>query len=659
MPDKEKQQLLDSFQKALLEIRKGNIDLAHTLFKGLGEGILLKGTAKRFAEGLSLYGRAAVNLRRSSLTEAENFVRKAFTIFEELEEEIFSIKSNNILGLIYLDRGQYDKALQIFDRNLQEAKEGNFIEEKTIAHNNYGYCLILQGKYSEAKKSFQSGLELAAKHSFEQLEIGCYENLVLIARRTGDYREAQRLLKIAREKSELQGNEYYLMNVFHSLAQVAMDQGDYNRAIVYFERSLELAQKNKINRRLAQVLGDLGSLHHRTMELDKSLNYFEQSIELYEKLEIEDDIVEKLCEYSEALVSAGKLAFVTDVLNKAANKAVIHDSHADHAQLTFRLGLVQLYKGRYGLAKYFFKNALQYLENADLGAIKVRTYISLASLSLLPENHHYPTEAFNYVRAAYIAAKDQNLYPLLVDILLIQALLLLLHEKKFDEAEAILLDALAVAIEKGFVVDIMRIENRIKNVRSQRLIYEAYSAEERGNIIDELTKQDVLYEINRLAYNKEEIIGQKPLDPTETFIFTVKQAEKGPRYHIGANLPDVSKVSDRTFIKAGIIYSMALGSGHDYHLGFFGPFPFDNERKYTSLVYSTRINDMELMDKRMEHKNFVLICLVYPAEYRNVAHDINSMEKTVEQYLDKWQDVADITEADLDELRLEILKAFH
>jgi tetratricopeptide (TPR) repeat protein len=647
-------EIIKKFYEGKRKQRKGNLDESLVIFDALKE----KYASSELAKGLALLGKVGIHYRRMALSKAESTAEKALSIFQRLSEHDFIIKTKNTLGLIYLERGEYVRASEIFLSAIQLLEHEENSEDLTIAYNNYGYCLFLQGSYDEAKKFYQQGLKIAIEYNFVHTEISFYENLVLLARRKGEYRDAKILLSQALDKAKKRDNLYFILNIYHDMGSIAMDQGDYEVALNYLGLAKRFARKIKINKRLAQVYADLGTIYHKKFDLNKSLAYFKQSIKLYEDLQITDDIVEKLCEYAEALSSAGDLPGAYQSLDKAAIYAIKHDSQADYSHLSFRMGLLQLHRDRYGLAEYYFKSTLRHLKAANLGTILIRTLTSLACLSIISDNPDGLSKASAYIEDAYIAAKEKNLFPLVVEIQLIQSLLLV-FDKKYNKAEKILNNSLKISKEKEFTLDILRIENKLKKIKSQKILEDAYNKEKDDTIVDLITKQDVLYELKRLSYNQEEAIAaQEPLKVEDTFIFVVKQTKDGPSVQTASNIPENVTIPIETFSKMSIIYTMALGSGSNYHEGIFGPFPFDKANLFNSLVYGSRIADPELEDERMNKKNFILICLVYPIKYKHRTYDIGNMERMVKKYLNEHSLISDVTNDSLIKLQNDLINQF-
>ncbi|MFW9991629.1 MAG: tetratricopeptide repeat protein [Candidatus Odinarchaeota archaeon] len=649
----DKEQAVSMFRKGMLEARKGNIKLSTDLFNELEARSLPN---DRFVIGLIALGRANIHFRCSKINEGEKYGKLALQSFDPEKECEFYIEAKNIVANLVMERGNYEEAAKIHKENIQYSIDKKLRKEYAIACNNYAYCLILQGKDDKAEEILSDAFSTAIAVS-SVLHLSFLRNMAIIARRRGEYRKAKELLYTTQEIAMKNQNNLFLNIAHHDLAIIATEQGDYEIAQKYFyESKNDLESRNLINKRMILLFADLGSLFHKTNQVDKSLLYFREALSLYKQLNIEDSIVENMCKYSEALISSGELEIAESILDQATSYTDAHNNETDSAQVCFRLGLVQLHKKRYNLAKQFFRRTLDYLKSANLGSIQIRTLSSLATTILLSNGD--TSEVMGFVDQAYQAAKVQNAFPLLVEVMQVKALIKSV-QKLYDEAESILKEALSIAKEKEFTLDIMRIEKKLKYNESQRILNSEYTLEEKDLSKDEIYKlfirENLLHEFQRLVYNQEIAVKQK-LDSDQFILFFVRQTTGGPEISMGANIHIDDMYRNVAYLQAASLFTAIVGSGHSYHLGVFGPFPFDNRN--VALVYSAIIADKNYPDSRSPGRNYILACLVYPNDHRHRNYDILEMEKLFNEHFGKYNDLSQVNEQDLEKLRMKLVQMF-
>jgi tetratricopeptide (TPR) repeat protein len=106
-------------------------------------------------------GAAAVQGKASSLAEARRLLqegrvddaRKA--VLDELRRSPRSAEAYDLLGILYIQQKDFEKAVAAFQRALDLAPRS------TAAHNNLGSCYLEQQKYELARKEFETTLRLS------------------------------------------------------------------------------------------------------------------------------------------------------------------------------------------------------------------------------------------------------------------------------------------------------------------------------------------------------------------------------------------------------------------------------------------------------------------------------------------------------------------
>src|SRR5215472_3327470 len=106
-------------------------------------------------------GAAAVQGKASSLAEARRLLqegrvddaRKA--VLDELRRSPRSAEAYDLLGILYIQRKDFEKAVAAFQRAL------DLDPRSTAAHNNLGSCYLEQQKYELARKEFETTLRLS------------------------------------------------------------------------------------------------------------------------------------------------------------------------------------------------------------------------------------------------------------------------------------------------------------------------------------------------------------------------------------------------------------------------------------------------------------------------------------------------------------------
>ena len=195
-------------------------------------------------------------------------VAKAIGYLEQailLDQSYASAYSN--LGLAYESKGDYDKAIEYFQKSLKInlKKLGSEDPNVAINYNNLGFACDGKGDHDEAIEYYKKSLEInLAKLGSEHPNVARdYNNLGDSYRIKGDYDEAiedfQKSLKINLKKL---GPEHPDVAVMYSnLGMVYIEKGDYDKAFEYAQKALNIAR------------GSLGSNHPHTKIIQENVNY--------------------------------------------------------------------------------------------------------------------------------------------------------------------------------------------------------------------------------------------------------------------------------------------------------------------------------------------------------------------------------------------------
>ena len=83
----------------------------------------------------------------------------------------------NIIGLIYLDQGNYSEALSKFEESLDLFQVQENLNGQTKSLINLGLIDQNQGIYNEALKKFDEALKICEQNNFLKRKIACFKHI--------------------------------------------------------------------------------------------------------------------------------------------------------------------------------------------------------------------------------------------------------------------------------------------------------------------------------------------------------------------------------------------------------------------------------------------------------------------------------------------------
>ncbi len=161
--------------------------------------------------------------------------------------------------------------------------------EYSEAYNNLGLAYRSNGDYDRAIEYYQKALKIDLKQlgpDHPDVAIG-YNNIGLVYKRKGDYDRAikyyKKALKI--DLKQLGSNHPRVAIKYNNLGRAYAGNGDYDRAIKYYRKALkiDLKQLGHDHPNVAIRYGNLGSAYQRKGNYNIALEYYNKALKIGQK----------------------------------------------------------------------------------------------------------------------------------------------------------------------------------------------------------------------------------------------------------------------------------------------------------------------------------------------------------------------------------------
>lgn len=120
--------------------------------------------------------------------QAEDHLSQAAGIFDDIDAEEWYAVVQNELGLVYRDRGQWEKALACFDDFVSRRRADGAYDDVGLGLNNIGEVQLFQGRLSDAVATFEEALEHMTTRVYR---VDTYLHLGLAQQAAGNLAAAQ------------------------------------------------------------------------------------------------------------------------------------------------------------------------------------------------------------------------------------------------------------------------------------------------------------------------------------------------------------------------------------------------------------------------------------------------------------------------------------
>lgn len=186
------------------------------------------------------------------------------------------------LGNSYLSSGQYDQAINSYQRWLTIAKEmGDDLQGEANAFSNLGYAHEIRKQYEQAIEYYQRSLAIVRAMDDSLREADILNNLGVTYTSSKQYEEAieahQQSLKISHTEHDLCKKARSLNN----LGTVYIPLERYEQAIKFFKQSLKIRRKIFDRKGEANSLNNLGTAYLSLKHYSQSVKFYQESMAVY------------------------------------------------------------------------------------------------------------------------------------------------------------------------------------------------------------------------------------------------------------------------------------------------------------------------------------------------------------------------------------------
>ena len=206
----------------------------------------------------------------------------------EAERRFFQVKSSfalNGLGLIYRNRGEYEQAVDLFNRSGELARQAGEVERETKALGNMGRVYLMQGDFDEALRWYQKGLDRSIEEGFRVGTARGYMFLGLVHKAQGDHEAALEDYQNSLEHWTDGDNPAEVASVYSNIAQIMIVQGDLKNAIIHTTSALQVFEANGDYWSVANTYAEIGSIYMMQKDYPRALENYEKSMAIAEKAE--------------------------------------------------------------------------------------------------------------------------------------------------------------------------------------------------------------------------------------------------------------------------------------------------------------------------------------------------------------------------------------
>ena len=225
---------------------------------------------------------------------ALEFFEKVLVIREKvlgMDHPGTAITYNNMAS-VYYALGDYEKALEFLEkaRLIQENVLGMDHPDTASTYNNIAGVYHDLGDYEKALKFYEKAQvikenKLGKEHPSTA---ATYNSIAIVYRDQGDYEKALEFLEKARVIREkvLGMNHPDTATTYNNIASVYRDQGDYEKALEFLEKARVIREKvlGMNHPDTAITYNNIASVYHYLGDFEKALTYYKKALGILENV---------------------------------------------------------------------------------------------------------------------------------------------------------------------------------------------------------------------------------------------------------------------------------------------------------------------------------------------------------------------------------------
>ncbi|NTW31299.1 MAG: tetratricopeptide repeat protein [Bacteroidetes bacterium] len=211
--------------------------------------------------------------KRTIPDSAFHYYNIALTISVNIKNEKFTALSLCDIGLFYVDKGDYNKALKYFFNSLKINEE--ISDKKGLAQSltYIGIVNLEQGLYDKALEYFTKSLKIFKEIDFKKGIIMCNTNIGNIYLYQGSYDKAIEFYTKSLKMYEETGDKYGMSVCYNNLGSTYYNKKIYKNAITNFTNSLKIKQELGDKHGISGVLSSLAALNIKLKNYNKAVEY--------------------------------------------------------------------------------------------------------------------------------------------------------------------------------------------------------------------------------------------------------------------------------------------------------------------------------------------------------------------------------------------------
>ena len=379
---------------------------------------------------------------------------KALNIFKEnLDMSINDNDSKNIssslaaIGAIYYQKAEYDKALEYNLQALKIREKINNIKGIAKSYNSLGAIHDVLQDYDKALSFYQDAIEIWKKINNESDMAPAVFNIANLYNTRGDLDNALKNVKDSIELCKKNKNKTLLGYSYNLLGAILSNKRKYDESLRFLKKALRIKKELSEPEGVSSALKSIGHIYYRKGRYKEAMVYYNKSLKgrkligyklgVAKSLGYIGDTFRKMGDYSQAVESYKESLSIMQAI----------EDHYNSSKILNRLGGVYRKMGRYKKALEILLKSKSIKEEIEDFENLGHTLIEISSAYRWQGNYEL---ASKYNLESIEIAEKYDMKKLLANNYYHQSLMLI-SNNEYDEAKKLIQKAISIAKKMDFM----------------------------------------------------------------------------------------------------------------------------------------------------------------------------------------------------------------
>lgn len=221
-----------------------------------------------------------------------------------MQSDTDRLKAINTLAKLYRNNNP-DTAIILLKEQLQMAIDKGNLKFQSVAYNTMGVAYMFKSNYPKALENYLKALKLAEQLNNIKGVASCYTNIGTIYKYQEDFKAALQYYTKALEAFKKVNDKIGQSNCYNNIGVIQQNNEQYDKAMEYYSKSLKLREELHDTAGFASTLMNMGDVYQYQFNYPKAIEYYHKAFNNYKKFDDEKGMGECLMHFGEVYLAMG------------------------------------------------------------------------------------------------------------------------------------------------------------------------------------------------------------------------------------------------------------------------------------------------------------------------------------------------------------------